>query len=120
MCGLSPGRGARLATRDEGVNSAFVTEEQRSQPGCLARELVRESLLQDTRGADARRSTHDGTRVVKLSEVDCGPSDRRACHADWVVVCPRPRSYTLKGRQGQSVNGEDAPEPTDGAWAAAP
>jgi hypothetical protein len=32
------GRGARLARRDEGAYCWYVTEEQRSQPGCLDRE----------------------------------------------------------------------------------
>ena len=32
------GRGARMARRDEGAYYPYVTEEQRSQPGCLGRE----------------------------------------------------------------------------------
>jgi hypothetical protein len=32
------GRGARLARRDEGAYCPCVIEEQRSQPGCIARE----------------------------------------------------------------------------------
>src|SRR6187402_2856756 len=32
------GRGARLARRDEGAYCRYVTEEQRSQPGCVGRE----------------------------------------------------------------------------------
>ena len=32
------GRGARLARRDEGAYCWYVTEEQRSQPGCIGRE----------------------------------------------------------------------------------
>src|SRR5882757_9735047 len=32
------GRGARMARRDEGAYSLYVTEEQRSQPGCSGRE----------------------------------------------------------------------------------
>ena len=35
---LVPERGARMARRDEGANWAFVTEEQRRQAGCPARE----------------------------------------------------------------------------------
>src|SRR6478735_9131296 len=31
-------RGARLARRDEGAYCWYVTEEQRSQPGCIGRE----------------------------------------------------------------------------------
>src|SRR5450755_2988189 len=32
------GRGARMARRDEGAYCLYVTEEQRSQPGCIGRE----------------------------------------------------------------------------------
>ena len=32
------GRGARLARRDEGAYCSYVTEEQRSQAGCIGRE----------------------------------------------------------------------------------
>ena len=32
------GRGARMARRDEGAYCKYVTEEQRSQPGCIGRE----------------------------------------------------------------------------------
>src|SRR6185369_6936650 len=32
------GRGARLERRDEGAYCWYVTEEQRSQPGCIGRE----------------------------------------------------------------------------------
>src|SRR6187401_109074 len=32
------GRGARLARRDEGAYCSYVTEEQRSQPGCIGHE----------------------------------------------------------------------------------
>src|SRR5882724_949609 len=32
------GRGARLARRDEGAYCWYVTEEQRSPPGCIGRE----------------------------------------------------------------------------------
>ena len=35
------GRGARLARRDEGAYCRYVTEEQRSQPGCIGRESDR-------------------------------------------------------------------------------
>jgi len=33
------GRGARMARRDEGAYCWYVTEEQRSKPGCLGREI---------------------------------------------------------------------------------
>src|SRR5687768_12227607 len=35
------GRGARMARRDEGAYSQYVTEEQRSQPGWIGREIDR-------------------------------------------------------------------------------
>jgi len=35
------GRGARLARRDEGAYCWYVTEEQRSQVGCIGRERNR-------------------------------------------------------------------------------
>jgi hypothetical protein len=35
------GRGARLARRDEGAYCWYVTEEQRSQQGCIGRESDR-------------------------------------------------------------------------------
>jgi hypothetical protein len=61
------GRGARLARRDEGAYCWYVTEPQRSQPGCIGREGDRLShsralrqaggcrgeLLESTRGSVA-------------------------------------------------------------------
>src|SRR5882724_3270375 len=38
------GRGARMARRDEGAYRWYVTEEQRSHPGCIGRESDRLSL----------------------------------------------------------------------------
>ena len=46
---MSPWRGTLVARREEGAHWACVTEEQRCQTGCPARELFRELLLQDTR-----------------------------------------------------------------------
>ena len=43
-----PARGTRLARRDEGAHGACVTEEQRSQAGCPARDLGDELLIPDT------------------------------------------------------------------------
>src|SRR5712691_3821122 len=38
-----------MARREERAYREYVSDEQRSQPGCPARELCDESLLQDTR-----------------------------------------------------------------------
>ena len=49
------GRGARLARRDEGAYCWYVTEEQRSQPGCVDRESDRLSHSRALRCDDAAR-----------------------------------------------------------------
>ena len=43
-----------MARREERAYREYVSDEQRSQPGCPARELCDESLLQDTRGLGFR------------------------------------------------------------------
>src|SRR5437773_5805783 len=40
-----------MARREERAYREYVSDEQRSQPGCPARELCDESLLRDTRAA---------------------------------------------------------------------
>src|SRR3954468_2815562 len=60
------GRGARLARRDEGAYCWYVTEEQRSQPGCVGREsdrlshsralsLARDAVERGARDRERRR-----------------------------------------------------------------
>jgi predicted RNA-binding protein with RPS1 domain len=44
-----PARGARLARRDDREYRAYLREEQRSQAGCPARNVLSESLTQGTR-----------------------------------------------------------------------
>ena len=46
------GRGARMARRDEGVYCWYVTEEQRSQSGCIGREGDRLSHSRALRHAE--------------------------------------------------------------------
>ena len=46
-------RGARRARRDEGAYCLYVTEEQRSPPGCIGREIDRLSHSRALRSADA-------------------------------------------------------------------
>jgi hypothetical protein len=41
-----------MARREERAYREYVSDEQRSQPGCPVRELCDESLLQDTRQAE--------------------------------------------------------------------
>src|SRR6267154_1471661 len=48
------GRGARMARRDEGAYSFYVTEEQRSQPGCIGREGDRLSHSRALRASNAK------------------------------------------------------------------
>jgi len=61
------GRGARLARRDEGAYCWYVTEEQRSQPGCIGSEIDRLSHSRALRIARTDRSVlhpldgHDAT-----------------------------------------------------------
>jgi hypothetical protein len=44
----SPERGARMARREERAYREYVSDEQRSQPGCPARRIVKSWLGQDT------------------------------------------------------------------------
>src|SRR5437762_14002807 len=44
-----PERGARMARREERAYREYVSDEQRSQPGCPARRIVKYWLGQDTR-----------------------------------------------------------------------
>jgi len=46
-----------MARREERAYREYVSDEQRSQPGCPARELCDESLLQDTRIIGNLKST---------------------------------------------------------------
>jgi predicted nucleic acid-binding protein len=52
---MSPGRGARIARRDERGYREYLSEDQRGEAGCPARELCREPPGQDTKVAVARR-----------------------------------------------------------------
>src|SRR5439155_24022316 len=54
---LSPERGARIARRGDRGYREYLSEEQRREAGCPARELCREPLGRDTRArrAEARR-----------------------------------------------------------------
>ena len=70
-----PVRGARLARRDERANGSFVTEEQRRQAGCSARELGDELLTRDTRNVTAQ--------LVRLAREY---SPRIEIHGDNLVV----------------------------------
>ena len=70
-----PARGARLARRDEGANGSFVTEEQRRQAGCPARDLGDEFLTRDTR--------HVTDQLVRLAREY---SPRIEIHGDNLVV----------------------------------
>jgi len=55
------GRGARMARRDEGAYSLYVTEEQRSPPGCSAREGER---LSHSRALSRKKCTRRSRRVL--------------------------------------------------------
>src|SRR4029453_2769148 len=46
-----------MARRDDGAYWAYVTEEQRRQPGCPARELCESSRFQGTRIAQSNSGT---------------------------------------------------------------
>ncbi len=61
---LVPERGARVARRDEGTNWAFVTEEQRRQAGCPARDLVTDQLVRLAREYSPRIEIHGDNLVV--------------------------------------------------------
>lgn len=54
------GRGARMARRDEGVYLQYVTEERRSQPGWIGREIDRLSHSRALR-ANADRLARKGS-----------------------------------------------------------
>src|SRR6266487_2733884 len=45
-----------MARREERAYREYVSDEQRSQPGCPARELCDESLLQDTSSGRKKRA----------------------------------------------------------------
>src|SRR5690349_20282448 len=52
------GRGARPARRDEGAYCWYVTEEQRSRPGCIGREIDRLSHSRALSSQEARARTY--------------------------------------------------------------
>jgi hypothetical protein len=66
------GRGARMARRDEGAYCWYVTEEQRSQPGCIGREGDR--LCHSRALGSARARGHD------QAEGDEAEADRQKPH----------------------------------------
>jgi hypothetical protein len=57
-----PERGARMARREERANREFVSDEQRRQPGCPAREFGDELRIRDTRHPYSFRRESGATR----------------------------------------------------------
>src|SRR5450755_4704415 len=53
-------RGARLARRDEDAYCGYVTEEQRSQPGCIGRECDRLAIRRPLARGGEQLFTRDG------------------------------------------------------------
>ena len=54
-------RGARMARRDDRAYREYVSEEQRRQPGCPAREVVLDQREQATRGVPSEGHAADRT-----------------------------------------------------------
>ena len=77
-------RGARMARRDDREYREYLREEQRSQPGCPAREVVLDQRGQATRWRSRRRDSQS-QRTFEPGHVPVSvelPADPRK-HADW-------------------------------------
>src|SRR5690349_20207959 len=71
------GRGARPARRDEGAYCWYVTEEQRSRPGCIGREIDRLSHSRALgRGARALRPERGSHQPIVATAIAGGIANR--------------------------------------------
>ena len=88
-----------MARRDDREYWAYLREEQRSQPGCAARELCRVSLFRDTSLAPTAASVHAAAHsTVRFAEMVptwaiIGPLTGRDC-----VLRDATIASTLPGR----------------------
>jgi len=95
------GRGARLARRDEGAYCLYVTEEQRSQPGCIDRESDRLSHSRALTGLQPRAARRR-VRCRQLRAdglIQCAP-EHDAIVGHWNDGCHNQKSV---GRAGHDV-----------------
>ena len=80
--GAIPERGARMARREERANREYVSDEQRRQPGCPARELCHESRGRDT------REVRMGQLVARHRVLTALVSALMVIVGVWVVAAP--------------------------------
>src|SRR5258708_4980387 len=91
-----------MARREERAYREYVSDEQRSQPGCPARELCDESLLRDTR--EVRRA---GTSSTKNNQPRRTQRQFSVCveahYSDGLLgACPTNRRATCHDTQGRN------------------
>src|SRR6266487_1113829 len=72
-----------MARREERAYREYVSDEQRSQAGCPARELCDESLLRDTRVARHVKSRRKGSIPVARSSLRARFSTRFSASVGW-------------------------------------
>ena len=118
------GRGARQARRDEGAYCLYVTEEQRSPPGCIGREIDRLShsralsepqspYLSDLCGLCGSAVSPSPSPFVPDAQSDGAVSRRAQRSASgttalfevrcWIVSAHSPSSLTQFVREGGEV-----------------
>jgi hypothetical protein len=81
------GRGARLARRDEGAYCGYVTEEQRSQPGCIGREgerLCHSLALSPVRGRSASWTPRRVLHSLLISRANRHLTGHTSSHEFWI------------------------------------
>src|SRR5713226_9059109 len=71
-----------MARREERAYREYVSDEQRSQPGCPARELCDESLLRDTR-ASRQKSNRNPSCWRRLGPSVSGRPKVDDCRLPW-------------------------------------
>src|SRR5687767_11201083 len=96
-----------MARRDDREYWAYLSEEQRRQPGCPARELGDELRFQGTRSASknarpresSHRELHRGGRdIARRPRAECKDQVYWVSVAGWTGLVPRATSGTRVGR----------------------
>src|SRR5213593_1214733 len=96
-----------MARREERAYREYVSDEQRSQPGCPARELCDESLLRDTRVYGNNRANRGAVHAWKIA----APAKNPARYAIELLTPCAARTCCRNGHPFASVERKPTPQP---------